>query len=309
MAFLILTPNRKVETWKQEFNSLDPKMEIRIWPEVGNPDEIDFILSWNHPMGEFLKYKNLKCVASLGAGVDHILKDPKIPETITITRVVDPLLAQSMAEYVAMAILNYYRKYDLYKTHQSNKQWKPEPAKYITDFTVGIMGLGEMGQKVAKKLIGLGFQINGWSEPGQKTERIKHFFGDEQLNLFLNKTNILVCLLPLTEKTKNILNKKTFEQLPKGAYVINVARGSHLVEDDLLASLEADHLSGACLDVFLEEPLPENHPFWTNPKIKVTPHIASITNPKSVAKQIIENYHRFQVGQTLLYQVDIKRGY
>jgi len=309
MAFLILTPNRNTARWEKELKQIDETIDIRIWPDCGNTDEIDFVLVWNHPRGELLKFKNLKCIASLGAGVDHIFKDPNLPKGVKITRVVDPLLSQSMDEYVLMMVLNIYRRYDQYKEIQKQKNWTRIPISKIYEFRVGVMGLGEMGGNVAKKLAGLGFQVVGWSEPQKKIEGITNFQGASQFEQFLQQSNILICLLPLTPKTKDILNLKTFNQLPKGAYIINVARGEHLVEEDLIKTLDSDQLSGACLDVYRQEPLPPDHLFWEHPKIILTPHIASITDPKSVVAQVMENYHRLQKGQELLFEVDVSRGY
>jgi glyoxylate/hydroxypyruvate reductase A len=177
------------------------------------------------------------------------------------------------------------------------------------DMRIGIMGLGQLGKDAAKKLSYLGFPVTGWSQTPKDIEGVKCLAGEEVLDDFLSQTRILICMLPLTPKTKGILNQKTFDKLPAGAYVINVARGQHLIEKDLLAALDSEQLAGACLDVFAVEPLPEDHPFWRHPKIIVTPHISSLTNPKAVAPQIIENYQRTKTGRPLLNVVDMQRGY
>ena len=171
------------------------------------------------------------------------------------------------------------------------------------------MGLGQLGADAAKKLYQLGFQVTGWSRTPKKVDGVQSFAGDGALNDFLSLANVLICLLPLTPATKGILNYKTFEKLPAGSYLINVARGAHLVEQDLLEALETGRISGACLDVFQVEPLPVGHPFWNHPKIIITPHISSLTYPKAVVPQIVENYHRTKLGKPLLNQVDIERGY
>jgi glyoxylate/hydroxypyruvate reductase A len=174
---------------------------------------------------------------------------------------------------------------------------------------IGIMGLGQLGKDAAKKLAYLGFPVSGWSQTPKDIEGVTCLAGDDALDHFLSQTRILICMLPLTPKTKGILSQKTFAKLPAGAYLINIARGRHLIEKDLLTALDSGHLAGACLDVFEVEPLPEDHPFWSHPKIFITPHISSLTYPKTVAPQIIENYRRTITGNPLLHVVDVERGY
>ena len=217
-----------------------------------------------------------------------------------------------MTEYVLLAVLNHYRQFDKYRAYQEKREWIREsipPIPRRSEVRVGIMGLGQLGGDAAVKLRHLGFQVGGWSLTPKDIDGIRSFHGDQQFNEFLSKTNILVCLLPLTPKTRNILNRNSFDKLPRGAYLINVARGEHLVEEDLFEALDRKQLSGACLDVFRTEPLCKDHPFWTYPQIIVTPHISSWTDRESVAPQIIENYRRVKTGEKLLNEVDIERGY
>ncbi|MGD9045520.1 MAG: glyoxylate/hydroxypyruvate reductase A [Desulfobacterales bacterium] len=309
MAFLIIPTDIKVSSWVKHFSMLEPGIDIRIWPEVGNAADIEFAFSWSHPQGEFKKYKNLKCIASLGAGVDHILRDPDLPTGVPVTRVVEPSMAQSMSEYAVLSVLNYCRQFDSLRAAQSQKKWQPRIPLLAADMRIGIMGLGQLGKDAAKKLSYLGFPVTGWSRTPKEIQGVNCLAGEAALGDFLSQSRILICMLPLTPKTQGILNHKTFDKLPAGAYVINVARGQHLIEKDLLAALDSGQLAGACLDVFEVEPLPADHPFWSHPKIIVTPHISSLTYPKAVAPQIIENYRRTKAGKPLLNVVDIKRGY
>lgn len=309
MALLVVITGYQATPWVSKLQAFEPKLDIRVWPEVGDPDEIDFALTWRHPMGEFKKYRNLKCIASMGAGVEHILCDPDLPHGVPITRIVEPSMPQSMSEYVVMVVLNYCRHYGLYRKQQAEQQWLLKIPILAHDVGIGIMGLGQLGGDAAEKLSHLGFQVAGWNRTPKIINGVKTFSGDDQLNEFLAHTRILICLLPLTPGTKDILNRDLFDKLQPGAYVINVARGEHLVEQDLLDALETGQLSGACLDVFRTEPLPKDHPFWRHPKIVVTPHISSLTIPAAVVPQIIENYHRALSGNPLLNEVDIKRGY
>jgi glyoxylate/hydroxypyruvate reductase A len=309
MAFLIIAPDIRVTSWVKHLSGLDPGIDIRIWPDTGNAEDIEFAMSWHHPAGEFNKYKNLKCIASLGAGVDHILVDPDLPEGVPITRVVEHSMAQSMSEYVVLAVLNYCRQFDDYRADQAQKQWHPRKPLLAEGLGIGIMGLGQLGKDAAKKLSYLGFPVTGWSQTPKHIERVKCLAGESALDDFLSQTRILICMLPLTPKTEGILNHKIFGKLPAGAYLINVARGQHLTENDLIEALDSGHLAGACLDVFAVEPLAPDHPFWSHPKIIITPHISSITFPRAVAPQIIENYHRVKSGKKPLNLVDIDRGY
>ena len=309
MALLIITPDMKTASWVKHLKALDSSIDIRVWPQDGDADDIEFAFCWNHPLGEFKKYKNLKCIASLGAGVDHIMRDSDLPTDVPVTRVVEPSMAQSMSEYVVLSVLNYCRQFDLYRSDQSQKKWQPRIPMLAADTGIGIMGLGQLGKDAALKLCHLGFAVTGWSQTPKDIEGIKCLAGEAALDEFLSKARILICLLPLTPKTRGILNHETFHRLPTGAYVINVARGQHLIEEDLLTAVDSGQLDGACLDVFEVEPLPDDHPFWNHPKIIVTPHISSITYPKAVAPQIIDNYHRMKSGKPLQHRVDSQRGY
>jgi glyoxylate/hydroxypyruvate reductase A len=289
--------------------NLDPKLDIRIWPQIGNADDIEFAIAWNHPPSEFKKFKNLKCIASFGAGVDGILSDPDLPRDVVITRVVESSMPQFMSEYVILSVLNYCRQFDIYKNDKSKKRWQPRIPLLARDIQIGIMGLGQLGGDVATKLVQLGFTVAGWSQTPKSIPGVLSYAGSDALGDFLSRTHILICLLPLTAATEGILNRHLFEKLPEGAYLINVARGRHLEEADLLDALESGRLSGACLDVFKVEPLPEDHPFWDNPNIIITPHISSLTDPQAVMPQIFENYQRMKSGKSLLHVVDVERGY
>lgn len=309
MSISIISSNRNPQPWLEALNAVDPSVDVQIWPNEKNKADIEFALCWNHPSGILQDYPNLRCVSSMGAGVDHCLNDQYFPKHLPLVRVVDPLLAQSMFEYVCSAAMYYFREFNTYQSLQQQRLWQPQEPKLIKDHTIGIMGLGALGSHCAEKFATMGFNVVGWSRSPKKIKNVTAFVGEKDLNNFLNQVDILVCLLPLTKSTYNILHKNTFNQLKNGAYLINVARGEHLVEDDLIDALSVTKLSGACLDVFRQEPLPEEHPFWGNKKILLTPHCSSVSSPISVAPQIINNYHLMKQGKALLNQVDIQRGY
>ena len=226
-----------------------------------------------------------------------------------MVRLVDDSLAMQMCEYVLTAITSHIRKFDLLAEQQKAKQWQQYRTKSFSQVNVGVMGLGELGGSMAAFLAKVGFNVAGWSRVLKSIDGAACYAGAEQLPSFLGKSEVIVNLLPLTAATADILNADLFAQLPKGAYVINVGRGGHLVDDDLIAAIDNGQLSGACLDVFREEPLALSHRFWSHPLVKVTPHCSSLTAPESVAGQIVENYQRSLCDKKLINLVDVDRGY
>ncbi|MHC2993329.1 dehydrogenase [Pontibacter sp. HJ8] len=309
MSILIINQGRYLGHWVTALTERRPGLDVRVYPDAGSPDEIEFALAWNHPLGAFKEFPNLKCIASTGAGVDHILRDPELPAQVQVTRIVDDNLTQDMATFVVAQVLNHMRDLHGYKAAQNTSSWKQKRYLRTQDVTIGVMGMGVLGSHTALQLSQLGFKVLGWSRSAKLLEGIGAYAGPEELDAFLSSSNILICLLPLTKETANILNKQTFEKLPQDAFVINVARGEHLVEEDLIEMLDKGHLSGASLDVFRTEPLPEEHPFWSHPKINVTPHIASVTDPASAVSQVLENYDRLRNGEDLLNLVSRTKGY
>lgn len=306
MSIMIVSPGRNPEAWIEAIRAEHKDVEIELFPDVKAPEKVEFALSWKHPHGIFRDFRNLKVIASMGAGIDHIIEDPDIPKDIMITRVIDQQLTEDMSFFVLSLVLEQMRNLSF---HHNNTAWNPKSYLRPEDVKIGIMGVGVLGVAAAEKLIRNGFDVAGWSRTPKKILGEKTFHGKEQLEEFLGRSNFLICLLPLTLETQNILNKNLFEKLPSGAYLINVARGNHLVEEDLLEAVTEGKLSGASLDVFREEPLPENHPFWRNDKIKITPHIASVTHPESVVPQILENYQIMKTGGRLNNLVDRGRQY
>lgn len=308
MSLLLVAQNRNLEPLKKALLNRDPNLEIDIWPSVKKSDRVQFAVAWNHPSNLFDKFPNLKVISSLGAGVDHLLKDNTIPESIQFTRIVAPSLSGQMADYVVTAIYNILRKTDSYFNQQKRAVWQPLDPIPKADLHIGIMGLGKMGRKAAIRLKKNGFHVSGWSRTLKKIEGVTCYAGKD-LGAFLSNTNLVVCLLPLTPETEGILDLELFKGLKKPAYLVNVARGEHLIEEDLIYALDADLISHATLDVFSNEPLPESHPFWGREKITITPHIASITDLEEAATLILENYKRMLSGMELLYPVDREKGY
>ncbi|GHA26452.1 glyoxylate/hydroxypyruvate reductase A [Salinimicrobium marinum] len=308
MSIAIIS-DRNPDAWIKTLNEHQKKIEVEVYPDISNKNEVEYALVWNHPQGVFKEFPNIKVIASMGAGVDHIMQDPELPENVKVIRIVDEQLAKDMAEFVLALVLNKLRNLSLHHHLEQQQEWKPKTYQRIDEVKIGIMGIGELGSTVSKKLTENGFSVSGWANSKKDLENIKIYAGQEELDPFLAESDILICLLPLTPDTENILNKDLFKKLPENAFLINVARGNHLVENDLIEMIDSGHLSGAALDVFRKEPLPEKHPFWKHPKIQVTPHIASVTKPSSVVSQILENYERMKNKEELQKVVDKEKGY
>lgn len=310
MALLFASTWDDKDAWRRRLAALDPSIEFRVWPDqVGDPAAIDAALVWKPPAGMLAGLPKLRLILSLGMGVDHVFADPRLPKGVPIARIVDRDLIDRMSEYCALAVLRHHRDADLYDAFQRQRLWKPVVGPHASSRRVGILGLGEIGRDLAAKLGVFGFKLAGWSRSAKAIPGVECFHGAAGFRPFLAASEILVCLLPLTAETANILDAAAFAALPKGAVVVNAARGGHVVDADLIAALDSGHLAAAQLDVFRTEPLPPDHPFWTHPKIRVTPHNAGITNPDSAAAQIVENYKRLREGRPLLNVVDPARGY
>ncbi len=308
MSLLIAVQHRDMTKFKDEILHIDKNIDVEIWPNVKHPDRVQFAVAWDHPKQIFQNYPNLKAVSSLGAGVDHLLSDNSIPETVHITRVVAPSLTDQMSDFVLTAVLNLFRNTERYVKQQQKGHWEKHKAYSKSELTIGIMGLGELGKAAAQRLIANGFNVKGWART-QKSIAGLATYSNNELTEFLNGANVLVCLLPLTSETDGILEIDLFKKLSQPAFLINAARGEHLVEEDLIYALDTGLINHAVLDVFPKEPLPESHAFWNRDKITITPHIASVTDPKEAATLIVENYKRLLSGMELLNAIDKKKGY
>lgn len=309
MSLLILSPTRETNSWVQAIKEVDANIDVFVYSEPVDNNSVEFVLAWNHPYGSLKNYPNLKCISSMGAGVDYLLKDPELPKDVLLTRIVDPELSKTMFEFILAMVMNHLRGLTQFKQLQISEKWEPATYKRIEDTRIGIMGLGEIGSYVAEHLMKMGFAVNGWAQIQKPNCKADVYLGSSDLETFMQSTDILVCLLPSTPKTIGLLNKKTLQYLPKGASLINVARGDILVDEDLIDILDSGHLKTASLDVFTQEPLANDHPFWKHKKINITPHVASLTNPKMVAPQIVENYWKMKKGEELLHEVSREKGY
>jgi len=292
--------------WVEGLSKSELVGEIHVWPTQADLTNVEALFVWK-PLesGVISLMPNLKWISSLGAGVDHLMTDPQIPANIPITRIVDPFLARDMTNYVIMGLIMHQRSMLSHLNNQKSKIWK---RLTYNPLKVGVMGLGALGSHLAKKLVNLGFEVFGYSRTLKSIDGVSCFDESGQKE-FLSHAEVLVNLLPVTPQTINILNEQVFRSLPEGAYLINVARGNHLVEKDLINALNNRWLSGALLDVFWEEPLPQSNPLWEHSKVTITPHVASVTTPNSAIALLLDNLKRLQENRELLHTVDLSKGY
>lgn len=311
MTALIFKPySKRHGEWRHSLQRALPDIEIRLYPEEeGDPDDIELALLWEPPVGMLSRYKNLKAILSAAAGVDHLLNVPDLPAHVPIARNADPNMAETISEYALCHTLSYHRDVRLFQEAQARGEWLVLTQKATWERRVGILGFGKLGQATGKLIAGFGFPVAGWSRTPKSLPGIESFHGEDGLVPFLARTDILVCLLPRTPETEGILNAEAFAVMPEGAAVINVARGDHIVTQDLIAALDSGHLAGATLDVFVPEPLPEDSPLWTHPKVVMTPHVAGISAEHSSVPLFVDNIRRALAGRPMLHLVDRELGY
>ena len=310
MAFLFGSRNHEAGKWIDELKRGLPEMEFRLWPDgVGDPTDIEFTLVMGGRPGMYKDFPNLKAIFSFGAGVDHLMRDPDVPKNVPIGRGVNASLVQNMTHYVVHWVLHFHRGYHRYREHQAQATWQTLDFVYACDRRVGFLGLGALGADAARHTATLGFPTAGWSRALKSVDGVESFHGADQLTPFLARTDILVCLLPLTPETTGIINAENLAALPEGAFVINPGRGSHAVEDDVRAALDSGHIEAAALDVFRTEPLPSEDPLWAHPRVYATPHVASRNEIEVAAAHHVGNVHRVLAGESPRPLVDRARGY
>ena len=309
MAILFRSTPAATARWRPLLGRLMPEHEIRYWPEIGEKAAIEYALVWQPEPGLLGSLPHLKLIVGLGAGVDHLLRDPHLPKGVPIVRLVDPYMTDAMSEYVVLSVLRLHRQDLDYLAQQRAGIWEEREQKNAAERPVGILGFGTLGQDAGRKLKALGFDVAGWSRGQKEIPGFATYAGSAGLDALLTRSEILVCLLPLTAETKGILNAAAFARLPPGAGLVNAGRGGHLVEADLIPALDSGQLSGAVLDVVSEEPLPAGHPFWRHPRIILTPHVAAETHPPTAAAIIGEAIRRCEAGLPIANQIDPARGY
>jgi len=314
MAMCLVISDWGPQYWADEMQRLAGERDIRSWPETGDPSDIEYALVWKPPAGVLAGFPGLKVIFSLGAGVDHVFADPKLPANVPVVRIVDPDLTVRMSEYVVLHVLMHHRKQRAYDAHQRERRWEELSQPAAPEVRVGVMGLGVLGADAAGKLRELGFQVAGWSRTAKQIEGIESFSGPDGLKPFLARTDILVCLLPHTPDTEGLIDADLIAGLARdgaldGPVLINAGRGKVHVEADLVEALQTGALHGASLDVFETEPLPADSPLWDHPRVIITPHNASVSAPHALCRLIWDQIQRFEAGEPLDNVVDPQRGY
>jgi len=309
MALLFYSQFDDPADWKQHLCEALPGLDFRVWPEAGNPAEIEVALVWKPPAGELRKYPNLKLIVNIGAGVDSIVKDETLPSGVPITRIVDPEMGRMMSQFVLACVLRHHREFATFARAQRERRWHYIHPRETAACTVGVMGLGSLGGMAAAELSRQGFRVRGWSRTPKSIEGVESFHGEAGLAPFLSAVEILAVMLPLTPQTENLIDARVLAMLPRGARFINVGRGRVVDEDALIDALKSGHVAEATLDVFRSEPLAETSPLWDMDQVLITPHLASVGIPRTAAKQVAENIRRALAGAPILNAVDPLRGY
>ena len=306
MKITFCCTDTKAEPWLQGLSAALPGAELSVW-EPGAP-VADYAVVWAPPQQFMDEQQGIKALFNIGAGVDALLQR-RLPQGARVVRLDDAGMAVQMAEYVCHAVIRHFREFDQYEASMRAGQWAYRKPRLRQDFAVGVMGLGVLGERVAKAVAQFEFPVNGWSRSPKAIDGVRAFTGAEQFNDFLGASRVLVNLLPLTPDTTDVINKDALSRLQPGAYVINVARGAHLVDEDLLAAIDSGHVAGATLDVFRTEPLPAGHAFWNHPRITITPHTSARTLREESIAQIARKMAALQRGEAVAGVVNPARGY
>lgn len=306
MSLALIIPDRKLDDLQERLTQALPDSRIEIWPDISDASAVEFAVVWKQPPGSLAALPNLKAIQCFGAGVDAILSDSTLP-ALPIARIVDPTLTQTMVRYLDSVVNHYRLRLDLFIAQQQQQLWQAKSPRRFQH--ICLLGLGELGSAAASHFAAMGYQVSGWSRTAKQLEGIQCFSAEAELTAAVAQADIVICLLPLTPATESLLDGVFFSRLKAGAIFINVARGAIVDDEALLAALNNGQLQAACLDVFRQEPLPAQHPFWQHPAILITPHVSAVTNVSTVVAQIADNYRRSQRGELMANLVDINKGY
>ncbi|MBD3749418.1 MAG: glyoxylate/hydroxypyruvate reductase A [Sphingobacteriales bacterium] len=309
MSIAIIFNSKATHHWEAALKQHLPETKIEVYPEIEDFAKVDMALCWKAEENVLDLFPNLQLIHSVGAAVDHITLKQNIKLDQTICRIVDDYLSADMFEFLLAIVMTEIKNLPLYQQLQTHQNWKPRKYKRIQDTQLCILGLGEIGAFAAQQFAQMGFQTKGWSQTKKALKNVTCFAGAEELNAAVADVDFLINILPVTLKTTGILNQPLFDKLAANTILINVGRGEHLVDKDLLTALNSAKLQSAYLDVFQTEPLPKDHPFWTHPKIKITPHIASVTQIDSAVLLVVENYKNYLSGLPLKHIASVEKGY
>ncbi len=309
MKILFVAADPKPERWTDLIRQHLPDAEIQVWKPDNPSWGADYAIVWHPPAALFDKEPQLKALFNLGAGVDALVQIPNLPRDLPIVRLEDAGMAVQMAEYVAYHVIGISRDMDFYRDQQAAGQWKLRRPIERSEWPVGVLGLGQIGQRVARTLAALDYPVCGWARSDHAIDGVRSFAGEAGLDGFLGQTRVLINTLPLTDSTRDLIDYPLLSRLRPDAVVINVGRGEHLVDNDLCRAIDEGKVARAVLDVFREEPLPSEHPFWRMPKVTITPHVSARTLREATIAQITEKILSLEQGQSISGIVDIGRGY
>ncbi|SFF61764.1 glyoxylate/hydroxypyruvate reductase A [Duganella sp. CF458] len=311
MRILLYRADGNTAPWLKDFAELMPEAEVVVWREgVGEIAACDYAVLWTPPQSMLADLARVKAIFLTGAGADAIMKySHAIPPHIPIVRLNDAGMGIQMAEYVTHAVLRYFRRLDEYETQARAGAWLQLEARDKADFSVGVMGVGALGAHVIEALKPFGFPLRAWSRSPKSLAGVESFHGEAGLDGFLGSSRVVVCMLPLTEETIHILNRSNMMKMPQGSYIINVGRGAHISEPDLLPLIKSSHIAGATLDVFRNEPLPAQHPFWMEPRITITPHISALTLRRESLEQMVGKMRQHARGEEVADVINRTKGY
>jgi glyoxylate/hydroxypyruvate reductase A len=309
MTILCLEEPAVAASWKEALSTALPGIEVRLNEGDGAPEDVKMVVLWDE-LEVLQNHPNVAAAVILGAGVDHLLPvADSIPERVQVIRLVDDSITGQMLEWVAMAVLTHTRRWDEYRDFQQRKNYEEIPLPVPSELTIGILGAGILSAAVAQLLSNIGYNVGVWSRGPKSIAGVESYHGADGLSALMGNSDLCVCMLPLTDFTREICGSNLFATMKRGSYFINAARGAHVDERALIEALDSGQLCGATLDVQVAEPLPDDHPFWEHPKVKLTPHVATISYARFCAAQVADNYHRLLAGQPLLNVVDLARQY
>ncbi|MER9794143.1 glyoxylate/hydroxypyruvate reductase A [Mesorhizobium sp. M0213] len=308
MTILLNNHGYDNESWRKEISRQLPELPVKVFGESIDPDEVIYAMVWNHPAGDLKRYPNLKAIFSLGAGAEHFVADTSLPD-VPVILLADPAVARDMAAHALYWVLTFHRRYGDYRSQQKDRVWHRKSIVPTREFRAGIFGLGRIGTEVASRIGDFGYAVSGWDGSKRQIEGVDCYHGTDSLTEFLGNTDVVINALPLSHKTRHFLDASIFAAMRHGGFFINISRGAVVHDESLLEALDRGHLSCAALDAFAQEPLPVEHPYWSHPRVFVTPHMSGATFASSAAAVIANNVRRLELGLDVFPLFNREAGY